>query len=174
MAEIAGDTDVLQLATELTVAWLSNPNTRAGVDEVPAFLATIQAALTGLGSGEQQNDAAAQEQPQFTPAVSVRKSLANPDHIISLIDGKPYKTLRRHLARHGLTPEQYRQRYGLKPDYPMTSDSYSQVRRDMAKRIGLGRKAGGSTQAGEADQAGAEAAAKPARGRRRKANEETA
>lgn len=59
-----------------------------------------------------------------------------------MIDGKPYKTLRRHLSTHGMTPEQYRERYGLKADYPMVSESYSQVRRDMAKKIGLGRKPG--------------------------------
>ena len=63
-------------------------------------------------------------------------------HIISLIDGKPYKALRRHLSGHGLTPDEYRARYGLKPDYPMVSESYFQVRRDMAKKIGLGRKPG--------------------------------
>jgi predicted transcriptional regulator len=72
----------------------------------------------------------------------VRKSLASKDHLISLIDGKPYKTLRRHLAGHGLTPDDYRQRYGLKPDYPMVAESYSEARRDMAKKIGLGRKPG--------------------------------
>ena len=59
-----------------------------------------------------------------------------------MIDGKPYKSLKRHLSRHGLTPAEYRQRYGLKHDYPMVSESYSQVRRDMAKKIGLGRKMG--------------------------------
>jgi predicted transcriptional regulator len=74
--------------------------------------------------------------------VSVRKSLASPDHIISMIDGKPYKTLRRHLAGHGLTPEQYRERYKLKADYPMVAAAYSESRRAMAKKIGLGRKPG--------------------------------
>ena len=83
----------------------------------------------------------AETQPQeYTPAVSVRKSLANKDHIISMIDGKPYKTLRRHLSTHGLTPEEYRERYGLKPDYPMVAETYSEARRTMAKKIGLGRK----------------------------------
>ena len=57
-----------------------------------------------------------------------------------MIDGKPYKTLRRHLAGHGLTPEQYRERYGLKSDYPMVAENYSEARRAMAKTIGLGRK----------------------------------
>ncbi|RZL81129.1 MAG: transcriptional regulator, partial [Sphingomonas sp.] len=69
-------------------------------------------------------------------------SLASKDHIISMIDGKPYKTLRRHLSTNGLTPEQYRERYGLKPDYPMVAEAYSESRRAMAKKIGLGRKPG--------------------------------
>ena len=77
---------------------------------------------------------------EYTPAVSVRKSLASKDHIISMIDGKPYRTLRRHLSTHGLTPDEYRARYKLKPDYPMVAPAYSEARRAMAKKIGLGRK----------------------------------
>jgi predicted transcriptional regulator len=82
----------------------------------------------------------AEPAPKHEPAVTVRKSLSSPDHIISLIDGKPYKTLRRHLSRHGMTPEQYRERYGLKADYPMVAPAYAETRRAMAKKIGLGRK----------------------------------
>jgi predicted transcriptional regulator len=94
-----------------------------------------------LGAGVQP---AAPVEPvgDFTPAVSSRKSLASKDHIISMIDGKPYKTLRRHLATHGLTPAEYRDRYGLKADYPMVAENYSESRRAMAKKIGLGRKPG--------------------------------
>ena len=73
-------------------------------------------------------------------ALGIIESLASPDHIISMIDGKPYRTLRRHLSGHGLTPEDYRKRYGLKDDYPMVAPSYSESRRAMAKTIGLGRK----------------------------------
>jgi predicted transcriptional regulator len=130
-------TETLKLATELTIAWLSNPNTRAGAEDVPAYLKRIYATLGVTSEPAQVDDAATAG--NFTPAVSVRKSLASKDHIISLIDGKPYKTLRRHLSRHGLTPEQYRKRYRLKPDYPMVSENYTQMRRDMAIRIGLGR-----------------------------------
>ena len=132
--------ETIELAAELTAAWLSNHNTRASSEDVPAFLSSMHAALAGLSSDQQQGDAPAQEQPEYTPAVSVRKSLASSDHIVSMIDGKPYKTLRRHLARHGFTPEQYRERYGLKPDYPMVAEAYSEVRRYLAKQIGLGRK----------------------------------
>jgi predicted transcriptional regulator len=79
---------------------------------------------------------------EYTPAVTVRRSLASKDHIISLIDGKAYKTLKRHLSGHGLTPAEYRERYGLKPDYPIVAEAYSEMRRGLAKKIGLGRKPG--------------------------------
>lgn len=135
MAEDTRQTSTLELATELTIAWLSNPNTRAGVDDVPALLQKSHEALASLGVQTPE-----EAQPEYMPAVSARQSLASKDHILSMIDGKPYKTLRRHLSRHGLTPDQYRERYGLKRDYPMVSANYSEVRRAMAKQLGLGRK----------------------------------
>lgn len=137
MADELNDVNPVELATELTIAWLSNANTRASADEVPGFLARMHEAVTSLSAGGGSADAAPATQEG---AVSARKSLASKDHIISMIDGKPYKTLRRHLSRHGLTPEQYRERFGLKSDYPMVAETYSQHRRDMAKKIGLGRK----------------------------------
>lgn len=129
----------VELATELTIAWLSNPNTRAQAEDIPAFLRSMHEAVVSLGEApiEQREAEAA---PKHEPAVTVRKSLSSPDHIISLIDGKPYKTLRRHLSRHGMTPEQYRERYGLKNDYPMVAPAYAETRREMAKKIGLGRR----------------------------------
>jgi predicted transcriptional regulator len=133
-------TSNLELATELTIAWLGNPNVRATAEEVPAFLRTMHGTLAEL-AGSAGSSAPSEEAPAYTPAVSPRGSVKR-DHIISLIDGKPYKTLKRHLAGHGLTPADYRQRYGLKPDYPMVAPSYSEQRREMAKKIGLGRKAG--------------------------------
>lgn len=137
---MSADPSTVELATELTVAWLSNPNTRTSPDDVPAFLRSMHAAVSNLGSSSQ---AEAEQPPQdFTPAVTARKSLASKDYIISLIDGKPYKTLRRHLAINGLTPDEYRSRYKLKGDYPMTAETYSESRRAMAKAIGLGRTAG--------------------------------
>ena len=132
------DIDAVELATELTIAWLGNPNTRTGADDVPAFLSQMHAAVTALAVP------AAEEAPaeEFTGMVTARKSLASPDHIISMIDGKPYKTLKRHLARHGMTPAEYRERYGLKKDYPIVAPAYAAARSEMAKKIGLGRKAG--------------------------------
>lgn len=141
MTDTDTDTGTVELATELTIAWLSNPNTRASADDVPAFLHKMHEAVSNLAAtpaSEEPSETAV----EYTPAVTVRKSLASKDHIISMIDGKPYKTLRRHLAGHGLTPDQYRERYNLRADYPMVAENYSQARRDMAKRIGLGRKPG--------------------------------
>jgi len=133
--------DAVTLATELTIAWLGNANTRVNADDVPAFLKSMYDTVSGLGVG------AAPAEPEssaveYTPAVTARKSLGSPEHIISMIDGKPYRTLRRHLSTHGLTPEQYRERYNLKSDYPMVAPAYSSARREMAKKIGLGRKPG--------------------------------
>ncbi|EZP52239.1 MULTISPECIES: MucR family transcriptional regulator [Sphingomonas] len=134
------ETNTVELATELTIAWLSNPNTRTTADDVPAFLQSMHAAVERLASPEAGDGDTAS--PEHVPAVSVRKSLASRDHIISMIDGKPYRTLRRHLTTHGLTPDDYRARYGLKSDYPMVAPSYSESRSAMAKTIGLGRKSG--------------------------------
>ncbi|WP_294353021.1 MucR family transcriptional regulator [uncultured Sphingomonas sp.] len=162
MTDDAMTNNTVELATELTIAWLSNPNTRAASEDVPAFLQQMHQAvsnLTGTGTSESTEE----PQAEYTPAVSVRKSLASKDHIISLIDGKPYKTLRRHLAGQGLTPDEYRQRYGLKSDYPMVAESYSEARRDMAKKIGLGRKAGAKKAAEQAAESDAPA---PRRGRK--------
>lgn len=129
------------LATELTIAWLSNPNTRAGAEEVPGFLRTMHEAVGALAAVQGASDTSEVEaSEEYVPAVSVRKSLARRDAIISLIDGKPYKTLRRHLAGHGLTPETYRERYGLKANYPMVAPEYSEARSSMAKKSGLGRR----------------------------------
>ena len=147
----------VELATELTIAWLGNQNNRVAADDVPAFLRAMHATVTELTGGPA---AGSEEEPapsDFTPAVSVRKSLASKEHILSLIDGKPYKTLRRHLSRHGLTAEDYRARYKLKPDYPMVAEEYSARRRAFAQKIGLGYK--GRT----AKAAAAKPAAKPKR-----------
>lgn len=136
---MAHKTTSVALAVELTAAWLANPSTRANADEVPEFLRLMRRAISQLAG---TSTPAPLEDPEqiFEPAVTVRKSLASPDQIISLINGKPYKTLRRHLANHGLTPVEYRTRYNLEPDYPMVAPSYSDARRAMAKSIGLGRQ----------------------------------
>jgi predicted transcriptional regulator len=141
MNEEATSLNTVDLAVELTIAWLSNPNTRPTSDEVPGILQKMYAAVSSLGPDAGASDGSDTEET-FTPAVTARKSLASPDHIISMIDGRPYRTLKRHLSGHGLTPEQYRERYKLKADYPMVAPGYSEQRSAMAKKIGLGRKPG--------------------------------
>jgi len=169
MTEDSSELNAIELATELTIAWLNNGNNRVAAEDVPAFLQTMHATVLGLASGTTEPEETAAQQ-EHVAAVSVRKSLASKDHIISMIDGKPYKTLRRHLAGHGLTPETYRERYGLRADYPMVAETYSQSRRDMAKRIGLGRKARTTSDAGS-DAAGEAADGPRRRGRKPKVAE---
>jgi predicted transcriptional regulator len=148
MTMSATDTNMVELATELTIAWLGNANNRVNADDVPAFLQRMHQTVSGLSSGTDAGSETVEPAQEYTPAVSVRKSLSSPDHIISLIDGKPYKTLRRHLATNGMTPDEYRARYGLKKDYPMVAPSYSAARQEMAKKIGLGRKPGQTIKTG--------------------------
>ncbi|WP_315761660.1 MucR family transcriptional regulator [Sphingomonas sp. Y38-1Y] len=142
MAEEDVKLNAVELATELTIAWLGNQNNRVAADDVPVFLRQMHSTISELSGSPVAGDAGGEAtgSEEHVPAVSARKSLASPDHIISMIDGKPYKTLRRHLSRHGLTPEQYRDRYNLKSDYPMVAQSYSESRRAMAHKIGLGSK----------------------------------
>ena len=127
--------DLTELTVELLSAFVANNNVRS--DDLPALISSTHAALSGLAEPA-QGEAAAAEIHQ--PAVTARKSLANRDFIISLIDGKPYKSLKRHLTGHGLNPEEYRARYKLPSSYPIVAPGYSDARREVAKRLGLGRK----------------------------------
>jgi predicted transcriptional regulator len=138
MPDTDANSNLVMLAAELTAAWLSNTNNRVSSDDVPAFLTKMHSTVRQL-SAQQGVPAAEPETNDYTPAVSVKKSLASPDYIISMLDGKSYKTLKRHLAKHGLTPAEYRERYGLKADYPMVAPAYGESRRAMAVKIGLGR-----------------------------------
>jgi predicted transcriptional regulator len=155
--------NAVELTTELTIAWLGNQNTRTSADDVPTFLSQMHTSIQSIVSGLQALETVAEKSKQYVGAVTARKSLASPDHIISMINGKSYKTLRRHLATNGMTPAEYRERYNLKADYPMVAATYSESRRAMAKKIGLGRKPGQSN-------AATAEAAKPA-SRKRKADD---
>jgi predicted transcriptional regulator len=132
----------LDIAREITVAWLGNPNVNAAASDVPTFLKAVHATISELANGPTIEPV---DVPvEYVPAVPVRSSV-KPDYIISLIDGRKFKTLKRHLALHGLTPGEYRERYGLKSDYPMVCASYSEHRREVARKLGLGRKPAAST-----------------------------
>ncbi|WP_157220202.1 MucR family transcriptional regulator [Flavisphingomonas formosensis] len=133
---MAEENDLVTMTIEVVASYVAHNNLRP--EDVPAFIASTHAAISSLeksAEGGSEGDV-----PAAQPAVSVRKSLSSPSHILSLIDGKPYKTLKRHLAANGLTPAQYRERFGLKADYPMVARAYSEERRAVAERLGLGRK----------------------------------
>jgi predicted transcriptional regulator len=124
-----------RFTTNVVSSYLSNHHVIAA--ELPALIATVHAAFAAAQSHQASTPA-----EQFTPAVSVKKSLSNPDRIISMIDGKPYSALTRHLSSNGLTPAEYRKRYNLPTDYPMVARGYSERRSLLAKALGLGKKAG--------------------------------
>ena len=122
---------VAELTKEIVVAFVTG-NTIAPAD-LGDLIGAVGGALGALGR-EQAEPA----QPE--PAVPVRSSIQD-DHLTCLICGKQQKTLRRHLrVAHQLTPEAYRERFGLKPDYPMAAPGYSRQRSEMAKRVGLGKR----------------------------------
>lgn len=135
MPELENPADVASLTVQLLSAYLAN-NT-VGSEDLPALIRATRQALTEDAAPE----APAIEEVSYTPAVSVRRSLSSPSHILSLIDGKPYKTLKRHLTSHGLTPDTYRQRYGLADNYPMVAPEFAAMRRAIAEKIGLGTRA---------------------------------
>ena len=153
--------DITTLTVELLSAFVSNNSVPS--ESLADLIRTTRAALTDdPAAGASEAQAAT-----YTPAVSARKSLSSPEHILSMIDGKPYKTLKRHLATHGLSPDEYRERYNLPKSYPLVAPSYSEARRAVATRLGLGRKpapagAGEKAAAPKAADADVKAAPKPA------------
>ena len=126
--------DLIELSSEIVAAYVGH-NALSPTD-LPKLIAEIYAALKGLGAGPSASEA---EAPK--PAVPVRRSI-NPDYLICLEDGKKFKSLKRHLmTHHQLTPQQYREKWGLAADYPMVAPNYSATRSSLAKSSGLGRKA---------------------------------
>lgn len=135
MTEDADDnTDALiELTADVVSAYVSNNSVPAG--ELPALIGEVHAALKGTAS-----DAAPGKPEALKPAVPIKKSVT-PDYIISLEDGKKFKSLKRHLSTHyGLTPDEYRAKWGLPADYPMVAPNYAAARSALAKTMGLGRK----------------------------------
>lgn len=128
--------ELITLTADIVASFVENNSVSVG--DLPGLITATHGALAGLGEAAE----AVPAEPVFVAAVTVRKSLASPDALISMIDGKPYKMLKRHLSGNGLTPDEYRARYNLPRDYPMTAPSYTQTRRDLAVKIGLGRKPG--------------------------------
>ncbi|MDP4026579.1 MucR family transcriptional regulator [Methylobacterium sp. NEAU 140] len=124
-------------------------NNHVAPADLPALIARVHAAISGLCAGAAGADPAEAE-VEKPSAAQIRKSV-RPDGIISFIDGRAYKTLKRHLTAHGLDPMGYRARYGLPDDYPMVASAYSERRSSLAKSIGLGVPGARSETAPEAD-----------------------
>jgi predicted transcriptional regulator len=126
--------DFIELAGDLVSAYVSNNS--LPTSELPTLIQSVHAALTRLDSG--MAEPAPEEVPEKATAAQIRKSVT-PGGIVSFLDGRTYKTLKRHLTGHGLDPHSYRQRYGLPADYPMVAPDYAAQRSALAKSIGLGR-----------------------------------
>ncbi|KAB1073195.1 MucR family transcriptional regulator [Methylobacterium planeticum] len=133
--------EFVTLAADIVCAYVSNNS--VPVAELATLLATVHAALAGLAQGAVA--APVETIEKLTPA-QIRKSIT-PDALISFIDGKSYKTLKRHLAAHGFDPHSYRQRYGLPGDYPLVAPNYAAQRSELARAIGLGRPGAQATPA---------------------------
>ena len=132
---LAGDNDLIDLSADIVCAYVSH--NALSVTDLPKLIADVHSALRGLHSTGIQEPV-----EDLKPAVPVRKSVA-PDYIICLEDGKKFKSLKRHLRTHyDLSPEEYRDKWGLAADYPMVAPNYSATRSRLAKDNGLGRKAG--------------------------------
>jgi len=123
--------DLLALTSDIVASHLSNNS--VPVSELPKLIEDVFGVLKSIDSG-----ADASQKPQ--PAVSINKSVT-PDHLVCLEDGKKLKMLKRYLmTQYGMTPQEYRERWNLPPDYPMVAPNYAKQRRELAKKIGLGRK----------------------------------
>jgi predicted transcriptional regulator len=121
---------LVELAADIVSAYVSKNS--VPVAELPNLIASVHTSLTNLGRP------ASAEPEKLTPPVPIKKTVT-PDYLISLEDGRQYKSLKRHLSTRGLTPEEYRRKWGLPPDYPMVAATYAAQRSELAKNIGLGR-----------------------------------
>ena len=130
----AGSANDIELAAAVVSAYVSN--NPVPVAELPGLIASVHASLLSLQNGVPA--AASAPETQLPGAAQIRKSVTDTG-ITSFIDGRTYKTLKRHLSANGLTPTVYRERYGLPADYPMVAPSYAAQRSALAKAIGLGR-----------------------------------
>jgi predicted transcriptional regulator len=132
MTDQAKPSELLALTTNIVAAHVSNNS--VAVPDLPRLIREVHDTLASVSG------AGGREPERPTPAVAIKKSVT-PDHIVCLEDGKKLKMLKRHLrTTYGLTPEEYRAKWGLPADYPMVAPSYAAQRSAFAKKIGLGRK----------------------------------
>jgi predicted transcriptional regulator len=133
MSTVSSQPELLSLTTEIVAAHVSN-NTVA-IHDLPGLIEQVYRSLSNVGT----EPVVVSEKPQ--PAVPIKKSVT-PEYIVCLEDGKKLKMLKRHLkTAYNMTPEEYRDRWGLPPDYPMVAPNYAKQRSRLAKQIGLGTRA---------------------------------
>ena len=133
MSENTSGGTFIKLTADIVSAYVANNSVPSA--DLPALIGQVHSALTRVSSGQSESPS---EPPK--PAVSVKKSIT-PDHIVCLEDGKKFKSLKRHLrTQYSMTPEQYREKWGLPPDYPMVAPNYAAARSQLAKKMGLGQQ----------------------------------
>jgi len=133
MSDTSGNNEFVGLTANIVSAYVSNNSVAAS--DIPALINQVHAALLRVSSGQGE----AHAEP-LKPAVSIKKSIT-PDHLVCLEDGKKFKSLKRHLrTQYNMTPEQYREKWGLPPDYPMVAPNYAAARSQLAKQMGLGQQ----------------------------------
>lgn len=131
MAEHSGESTYVELTANIVSAYVSNNTVPSG--DVPSLIGQVYSALLRLSNGQ----VAAESQK---PAVPVKRSITA-EHLVCLEDGKRFKSLKRHLrTQYAMTPEQYRDKWGLPPDYPMVAPNYAAARSQLAKKMGLGQQ----------------------------------
>jgi len=135
ISDKVADDQLLRMTADVVAAYVSN--NALPTAQLPDFIAAIYASLRTLDHTQDAGESGA-----LKPAVPIRKSIT-PDYLICLEDGKKLKMLKRHLrSTYNMTPDQYRQKWGLAPDYPMVAPNYAEQRSAFAKKIGLGRSGG--------------------------------
>jgi predicted transcriptional regulator len=133
MSDDASGGTFIALTASIVSAYVSNNPVASS--ELPALIGQVHSALTRVSSGQGE----VPSEP-LKPAISLKKSVT-PDHIVCLEDGKKFKSLKRHLrTQYNMTPEQYREKWGLPPDYPMVAPNYAAARSSLAKQMGLGQQ----------------------------------
>ncbi len=137
--EHAGADDFVHLAAEIAAAYVANNSLPPA--EIPNLLKSIHASLREIsGKASSASPSAAEAVAPQKPAVPINKTVS-PDHIVCLEDGQSFRSLKRHLGTaHNMTPQQYREKWGLPADYPMVAPNYAEARSEMAKKIGLGQR----------------------------------
>jgi predicted transcriptional regulator len=133
MSDIPTNGNYIELTAQIVSAYVSNNAVSAG--DISSLISQVHSALLRVSNGQSEVVSEA-----LKPAIAVKKSIT-PDYLICLEDGKKFKSLKRHLrTQYNMTPEHYREKWGLAPDYPMVAPNYAEARSQLAKQMGLGQQ----------------------------------